>query len=661
MRSKKITKSISSLLAAFMLCNAGYWGFGAVSPSVSHAEETPPKKSTDNSKSVKNQQMAAAIMGVLGVGIPLSGSVKYTYITNDPRGNFAVVPVCTGTTSPTVDETASYRCIISDGKNYGIAQGSAKVTGGSQTIAAPGTYKYSYMKGKEKIEGTANIIVSFMINGYEGKTTVGDSTTPYGSFDSTGYNDESSFISGEDVTDYSDVNGGNSLCPDGTYYCTSDTSPTLANDSNSSDYGDYYNGSGSSGDSGSSWGNSGSNDYGDYNGSGSSGSSGGSGGFNDYGDYNSSDGSNGSNGSNNSSSPNDYGDYTGSNSSDGSSGSGNSTGSNSSNDYTDSSSSDGSSGSGNSTGSNSSNDYTDSNSSDDSSGSGNSTDSTGNGNAGSSGSSGSSIDYGDLIDDLLNDNNSYNSGNNDWASSNGDSDGTSNLDDYFNGLGDEAAESLPDYLTDDLLGVDSDLLGMEAVDTDGDGVVDSVQMENGETISPDDYIAAKSSEGNTGYDASGTNADEDLYNGGMSLQDFLNSVDGLNSEETGDDSLNGLSDNNSLAARIKSLINEKTDTSSGNGDQGMTEQQLFDMAKKLLLANGMTLEDIVKGKNYDKNSAYTEPANAWDMNRITTLLKAKKIKLEGADAIRPEQSKKSLTSTANKSKTVTDSKNTKTK
>lgn len=555
MRSKKIKKSISSLLAAFMLCNVEYLGFGSVSPSVSYADKS------------KNQQMAAAIMGVLGVGIPLSGSVKYNYITNDPRGNFAVVPVCMGTTSPTVDETASYRCIISDGKNYGIAQGSAKVTGGFQTITAPGAYKYSYMQGNKKIEGTANIIVSFMINGYEGKTTVGDSSAPYGTFDTTEYNDEPAFTSGDSDTDLSDVNGGGSLCPDGTYYCSSDITPTLTNDSNKLDHNDFSN-------------------------------------------------------SNSSGTPDDSGFSSGSSGSSGSEGT------------------------------------TDSNNSDDSTASYNSTDSSG-----STNSSGGSTDYGDLIDDLLNDNNSYNSGNNDWASSNGDTDGTSNLDDYFNGMSGEPSESLPEYLTDDILGVDADLLGMEAVDTDGDGVADSVQLENGEIVSPDEYMAIKADgvdgDSYSGYDKSGATSDDDLYNGGLSLQDFLNSVDSLNSNETGDDRLNDLSDNNSLADRIKNLINEKTDTSSGNGAQGMTEQQLFDMAKKLLIANGMSMEDIAKGKNYDKDSAYTEPANAWDMNRITTLLKAKKIKLEGADAIRPEQSKKSLTSTANKSHTVSDSKNTK--
>ena len=522
MRSKKITKSISSLLAAFMLCNVGYLGFGAVSPSVSYAAGGGPKY-TGNSTAIKNQQMAAAVMGVLGVGIPLSGTVKYTYITTDPRGNFAVVPVCMGTTSPTVDETASYRCVISDGKNYGIAQGSAKVTGGSQTITAPGSYKYSYMKGKEKIEGTANIVVTFHINGYEGKSTIGDSSTPYGSFDTSTTDTEGGLTSTGSTTDSTDVNGGSSICPDGTYYCSSDTTSTLTDDT---------------------------------------------------------------------------------------------------------------------------------------------TDSSGSGSSGSyySGSSGSGTDYSDLIDDLLNDNNSYNSGNNDWASSNGDTDGTSNLDDYFNGMGDDS-ENLPDYLTDDILGVDADLLGMEAVDTDGDGVADSVQLENGETVSPDEYMAVKADgagvDSYSGYDQSGAASDDDLYNGGLSLQDFLDSVNGLNSNGTGDDRLNGLSDNNSLADRIKNLISEKTDTSSGNGDQGMTEQQLFDMAKKLLVANGMSMEDIAKGKNYDKDSAYTEPSNAWDMNRITTLLKAKKIKLEGADAIRPEQSKKSLTSTANKSKTVSDSQNAK--
>ena len=47
----------------------------------------------------------------------------------------------------------------------------------------------------------------------------------------------------------------------------------------------------------------------------------------------------------------------------------------------------------------------------------------------------------------------------------------------------------------------------------------------------------------------------------------------------------------------------------------------------------LRLHDIQKGKNYDANSAYTEPGTSWDMNRITTLLSGKKIKLTSPNEV----------------------------
>lgn len=57
----------------------------------------------------------------------------------------------------------------------------------------------------------------------------------------------------------------------------------------------------------------------------------------------------------------------------------------------------------------------------------------------------------------------------------------------------------------------------------------------------------------------------------------------------------------------------------------MTPQQMFDAAHKILNELGYTDEQLAKGENYDKDSAYTEPDKAWDMNRITTLQKNFKI------------------------------------
>ena len=67
-----------------------------------------------------------------------------------------------------------------------------------------------------------------------------------------------------------------------------------------------------------------------------------------------------------------------------------------------------------------------------------------------------------------------------------------------------------------------------------------------------------------------------------------------------------------------------------------SDQELYEFARKWLLANGFTAADIANGKNYDPNSAYTEPTKAWDMNRITTLLKGRKITLTS-----PNETKKS--------------------
>ena len=60
----------------------------------------------------------------------------------------------------------------------------------------------------------------------------------------------------------------------------------------------------------------------------------------------------------------------------------------------------------------------------------------------------------------------------------------------------------------------------------------------------------------------------------------------------------------------------------------------------------MSLDDLRRGKNYDPNSAYTEPNAAWDMNRITTLLTNKKIKLESKDDIRKKEDKNTLSNQA---------------
>ena len=284
----------------------------------------------------------------------------------------------------------------------------------------------------------------------------------------------------------------------------------------------------------------------------------------------------------------------------------------------------------------------------------------GNGTNGKDGSDGSNSTYGNdnygrLIDKLLNNGSgSYNSGDNDWAGSNKGESGLSNLDSYFNGM--DGNEELPNGLTNDILGVE-DMLGNgeTAIDTDGDGVADSVQTSDGNVVGMEDYLANKDANsagnGDGYYDGSGDGGFDD---GNLSaIQDLMGMMDGI-SDADGDGSMNGLNANDSLASRIESLLRaQPTDTDSGNGDQAASDQYLFDLAKKLLMANGMSLDDIAKGRNYDPNSAYTEPMRAWDMNRITTLLRAKRISLDGGE-IRKEDAKQSISKASNRNNEITE-------
>lgn len=57
----------------------------------------------------------------------------------------------------------------------------------------------------------------------------------------------------------------------------------------------------------------------------------------------------------------------------------------------------------------------------------------------------------------------------------------------------------------------------------------------------------------------------------------------------------------------------------------LSTQDMYGIAKQILLNAGLDIDDIMNGRNYSKGSAYTEPEDAWDFNRITTLMKARKI------------------------------------
>lgn len=255
----------------------------------------------------------------------------------------------------------------------------------------------------------------------------------------------------------------------------------------------------------------------------------------------------------------------------------------------------------------------------------------------------SDSNYGDAINKILNDDSSYNSGDSDWTSSTAGNNGSNNLDDYFNGI-ENGSDSL-DGVTEDLLGVDDDLLN--SAEEAGKNT-DSFNEEDDDFAADDNYY------NNDDSNDSAISDNASILGEGNSVQDLMNAIDGI----TSGDEDNIVTDNNSsssLANSLSKFLKELGGSEAGVTGRDATEQDLFEIAKKLLLANGLSLDDIINGKSYDKGSAYTEPRQAWDMNRITTLLKSGKIKPQTGEAA--AQSKLSLTNASNRNKAINATKN----
>ena len=253
-------------------------------------------------------------------------------------------------------------------------------------------------------------------------------------------------------------------------------------------------------------------------------------------------------------------------------------------------------------------------------------------------SSGGTINIGNdgiggVVNDALSDSNkSFNSAQTDWQNSSGGNDGMTSLDNYFSGAGDgTSADSLGNGLTDDLFGFGQNDFSIEdKAKLKNDGYYDANGNYISTNIDKQSYLDSMYDEngnflgelnGNEGNYPKGKNGTSD-YNDGDSLDNFLakfgslmdSTQDFIGSHGNGEFSLM-----NTLKSMSDSLLGSPT---------SMSDQEMFDMIKKLLLESGYSIEDLISGKNYDANSAYTEPNSSWDMNRITTLLSNKKVKLE---------------------------------
>ena len=588
--------------------------------------------STEGTDGKTQAQKTQEIMGATKGTLPIPGAnAKVSWSSTAKKAQ--AFPVCTGTSSPTQNETATYNCAIVGKNAYGAAIPiSGTVTGGEQTLTGFAPFWYKVKEGDKWVTVSSVMTIEININGYEGQTTMGGGD-PFGTFgpgtgecegDNCGWGpnpvcegddcgttwppecegDECN--SGPKKADTKDdcdgwwcpggngpggggtggggTGGGgnegdnnptaNSKCPDGTYLCSN---PTNGNtlfgwETGGDGTGNNPWGTGGGGTGSDPWGTGGSGTGSDPWGTGGSGT-----GSDPWGTGGSGTGS----------------DPWGSG------------------------------------------------------GSGNGTDPWGTGGGGTTTGTypydnNSSSNYGDILNELLRDNgNSYNSDDSDWLSSNGGSSGTDDLDDYLNGT-DLESDDIPDGLSEDVLGVDEDLLGNSSSDeweSDGDG------SEYG------DEYGEGTSDGTTVDNA------EEFSEG--ALQELMGALDGITGGTSG--SLNGTdgtgSSGSSLASTLSNFLHKALDDSDkGIVGTGATEQELFDFAKKLLMANGISLEDILKGKTYDKGSAYTEPRQAWDMNRITTLLKKGKIKPNEETNTASKTNKASITNASQKSQAINASK-----
>ena len=622
-KEKQKLKFLASILALTL-------SFGATFSTAFADDDSSPKEgqtstqsdtgSSTDSRVEKGQDQTGLeqtinIMGAMGK-VPISGTVSYSW--GSPMGQTGgwarPIPVCQGTRSPSQNESVTYNCVVVGTRARGAAipiRGTA--TGGKQTLSGWAPYQYQYKIPDEKAKegfrwksAWAVLPITININGYKGETGLGFGSNPYGTFNPLTQSNEEmrkllennsnglsnglkDFNSGDDTNGGSGI-AGNKLCADGSYVCSSSDITLPGENKNGNGLHDFNNGTI----------NDLTNDNdpnADRNGDGipDSKQDRDGDGIPDHIDPDHGNGTikNGDNGANGGDGANGANGGAGANGTNGKDGSNNNT--------------------------------------------------YGNDN------------YGRLIDKLFNNGSgSYNSGDNDWANSNKGGSGLSNLDSYFNGM--DSNEELPNGLTNDILGVE-DMLGNgeTAIDTDGDGIADSVQTPDGNIVGMEEYLANKDADGagngDDYYDGSGDGGFDD---GNLSaIQDLMGMMDGM-SDADGDGSMNGLNANDSLASRIESLLRaQPTDTDSGNGDQTASDQYLFDLAKKLLMANGMSLDDIAKGRNYDPNSAYTEPMRAWDMNRITTLLRAKKISLDGGE-IRKEDAKQSISKASNRNNEISE-------
>lgn len=102
----------------------------------------------------------------------------------------------------------------------------------------------------------------------------------------------------------------------------------------------------------------------------------------------------------------------------------------------------------------------------------------------------------------------------------------------------------------------------------------------------------------------------------------------------------------SLSNFLSNVLGGKDGSVFGKAEP-LSNQEMASLAKKFLSAGGYSVDELKKGENYDRNSAYTEPEKSWDMNRITKLLKSGDVSLDNEQADKQAE-KNSLVGAAQK-------------
>lgn len=229
----------------------------------------------------------------------------------------------------------------------------------------------------------------------------------------------------------------------------------------------------------------------------------------------------------------------------------------------------------------------------------------------------------DYLNRALDDSGAFDVGGDDWSNSGKGNDGEASLDDYFGGISAEDADA-PGGLTDDLLGLGTSIYDDEPTETEQTIVAEGSDGEPQEV-----FVVAEESAKDEPQAQSEASEFENLAN---LYQQGLAGLDGP-SRNNGDNSNSGLlgsmtaQDGSSLGRRLQRLAGGDA-SFSNNPSVTASDQELFELAKKELTGAGVSLEDIKKGLTYSPNSAWTDPVIAWDFNRITTLMKKRKISLQ---------------------------------